>query len=195
MNIHFPYTMSNYIEPINDCMATLEILDIDLILKTFKICGTDILFMQDRYIGPTVPYSNIMLAQEIAGDTIPEYVPTFITVFRTSWIEEAFEYMSFMFDLDIIHHTKLNVSLAMNDEYISNSDIVNTITLFDKRGRFSLETIAGMLFQYSEEIGCSFNRDMYWNNKFGYTICPISVRNNYDIVQQPIRVAFEYANI
>lgn len=173
----------------------LEILDIDLILKTFKICGTDILFMQDRYIGPTVPYSNIMLAQEIAGDTIPEYVPTFITVFRTSWIEEAFEYMSFMFDFDIIHHTKLNVSLAMNDEYISNSDIVNTITLFDKSGRFSLETIAGMLFQYSEETGCPFNRDMYWNNKFGYTICPISVRNNYDIVQQPIRVAFEYADI
>lgn len=196
ININFPYTMCNYIEPMSKCMTAIEILDIDMILKTFKLCGTDVLFMQDKYLGPTIPYNSIMLAQEDVENTIPEHAPTFITVFNTPWIEEVFMVLQSMFGFEIIHNAKLNVSLAMSDECIGNTNIVNTITLFDISGNITLNTIAGMVFQYKHENDCFFNiSDIYWTNVFGYILVPTSIRNNYEKVQNPIRCNFAYADV
>jgi len=197
MKLVFPYTMGKFIEPISKCMNTLEVLDIDTVIKLFRLCGTDVLFMQDKYYGPTVPYSNIMLAQDDVEDTIPDEASTFITVFKTPWIDLVFNYLSEMFNFDVIYKTKLVVPLASKENCYNLSDTLDTVTLYDETGKLSIDVIAQYVFECKKESDETiFNStSFYWGSRLGYTLAPMNIVDNYTMVRRPISFDFEYAEI
>ncbi len=197
MKLVFPYTMGKFIEPISKCMNTLEVLDIDTVIKLFRLCGTDVLFMQDKYYGPTVPYSNIMLAQDDVEDTIPDEASTFITVFKTPWIDLVFNYLSDTFGFDIIYKTKMVVPLAVSEDCYNDSDLLDTVTLFDEQGKLSIDIIAKHVFECKNQMTSELfdPSTLYWGNTFGYTIAPMSAVSKFDTVRRPIVFDFEYAEI
>lgn len=197
MKLVFPYTMGKFIEPISKCMNTLEVLDIDTVIKLFRLCGTDVLFMQDKYYGPTVPYSNIMLAQDDVEDTIPDEASTFITVFKTPWIDLVFNYLSEMFNFDVIYKTNMVIPFAMSEDCYNESDLLDTVTLFDEHGKLTIDIITKYVYECKEQSDddvFDFS-SLYWGNTFGYTLAPMSIINKFDMVRRPINFDFEYADI
>ncbi len=195
MNFVFPYTMSNFIDPIKKCINTLEILDIDSVVSLFRLCGTDVLFMQDKYYGYVIPYNNITLTQDDIDDS--ESLETFITVFKTPWVDLVFNCIAEIFNLDVIYKTKMYVALAADNKCYTDSNLLDTITLFNKQGNISIDDISKCVLDFKDQItNDTLNKStLYWGNTFGYTIAPLATMNKYDTIKKNIFFDFKYADV
>ncbi len=197
INLVFPYTTNNYREPLVKCMGTMEVLDIAPIVCLFQTCGTDVLFFQDKIYGPTMPYSNLGFAEE-DGEIIPPedgVIPTFITVFKTPFIEAAFHMLAETIDLEVIYKSKVLISSANNDSLYVNENVYNTISLYNKEGNLNVDMLCEMVYNLKPEDVELYTKELFWGNMLGYTLAPINVATSFDLVKRPIICNFEFADI
>lgn len=199
LSLLFPYTSYNFIQPLAKCIAMIDTIDIAEEILKIQSCGTDVVFWQDKYKGPVIPYTNLMLVKEDEEqeeqlfDMKENDAPSFVTVFKTPFIEAAFQYLANTLNLKVIEKIQINI-LSASEKFITKSTILDTLTLFNEEGHMPVEMLINMLYDLKEENIQLYTKEQYWGSVFGYTFAPISIPTVYDIIVKKYVVSLEYAN-
>lgn len=199
LSLFFPYTSSRFIQPLTNCISMIDTLDIAPVLFKIQSCGTDVVFWQDKYNGPVIPYTNLMLAKddEETENQLVEMdeneAPSFLTVFKTPFIQNAFEAIAITMKLQVIEKTEINI-LSASEKFITQSTILDTLTLFNKEGNLPVEMLAELLYTFKEENEELYTKELYWGSTFGYTLAPVTIPTKYDSVIRKFYINLEYAD-
>ncbi len=199
MSLEFPYTSCNFVQPAARCAAMMEAVDPRSIVAKVRSCGTDVVCWQDKYSGPFIPYTSIWLAKEeeaekenpseMEGRTFP----AFLTVFTTPFVGAAFHCMAEALNLKIVEMLRINI-LSADGKFVTQSTILDTLTLYDKSGTLSVDMLAEMLGDLKAEDDILYTKEQYWGSVFGYTLSPVSARTKFDSVVRRHAASFQYAN-
>ena len=196
MSLEFPYTSYNFVQPAARCAAMMETVDPRSVVTKVRSCGTDVVCWQDRYSGQIIPYTSVWLAKEEEAEkenpSETGRFPAFLTVFTTPFVRSAFHCMAEQLDLEIVERLRIDI-LSANGKFVTQSTILDTLTLLDRSGAFPVDVLAGMLSDLKAEDEILYTKEQYWGSVFGYALSPVTARTKFDSVVRRHVARFQYA--
>ena len=83
--------------------------------------------------------------------------------------------------------------LSANGKFVTQSTILDTLTLLDRSGAFSVDVLAGMLSNLKAEDEILYTKEQYWGSVFGYALFSVAARTKFDSVVRRHVARFQYA--
>ena len=95
-------------------------------------------------------------------------------------------------DLEIIERLRIDI-MSADGKFVTQSTILDTLTIYDKHGVFSVEALAKMLSGLKGEDEVLYTKEQYWGSVFGYALSPFNARTKFDSVVRIHVASFQYA--